>query len=602
MNLEELIDKNIVPRLKRYLIDINKQKNDYQLDGVRVFKRENPEDRFDVFLSGKLANVASYVLVNVKNNEPQEYQYWKEVITSIIEFTLTLPIETWGILNYFWALQRLTKNEIFNDVINEETKKLIKEKLEWRTFVNEETLELIGKPTNYYGVAFAIAKYRELYGFDNINYSEKLLTKLINHIKEYSSEFMFMDETEGEGRFDRYSCLIPGELAQHCFNFNMSLDETIRKMLRNSSDIFLALANERGDGFSYGRSIGPYGDTASLEVLSIAALFGVLTEREIQISYLYSLAACKKLIEFWTDKEMDSINMWEKGRRTDSYRFKGRILGENFSIAMQHCTTLEHYKILGYHQKEFAEKMICKNLNLPPNSKFFYFSRNDYDRAMLIYRYDNKVFQLPMINGSNNYYDKAPYAPVMQMLRLIEMPPENSMPFLYPHFIMKDGTRISALAYLKDIKFINNLLTYNTDSMAIVKLNSEDVMEKDNSSTLNISSVIERFEGIFALVSYEFLDNTIEFKIKLQGNNESLNEIAALEMYYGSFAKISSNNNTTIAYANKTEITFSNLQIAEKIFFDDDWRFKTNHGQYDNVLKIKAKDLREFEYGYIFKF
>lgn len=597
MNLEEIIDQNITPRLKRYLIDISKQKKDYQLAGVSVFKTENSNNEPDSFLAGYLANVASYILVNIKNNEPEKYQEWKEIVISIIEFTLTLPIETWGILNYFWALQRLISNNLFDDIISEEKKELIKEKLEWRTFVNEETLELIDKPASYYGIAFAIAKYREDNNFDDTNYSEKLLAKLISYLKEHASEYMFIDEPTGEGLFDCHTCLIPVKLAQHYFNFSIPLNETIRKMLRNSSDIFLALANDRGDGFSFGRNIGPYGDTAPTEALSIAALLGVLTEKEVRLSYSYTLASCKKFIEFWTDEEMDSLNMWEKGRRTDSYHDKSKILRENLSIAMQYYVSLEHYKILDLHQKVLASRTIRKNLNLGNSAKLFYFSRNEYDRAMLVYRYDNKVFQLPLVNGSNNYYDKAVYTPVMQMLHVVEMPPSSNMPFLYPHFIMEDGARISALAYFKDVKFINDLLTYHTDEMMVIKLNLEEAVKEDD------DIVSERFVGISATISYQFLENTIEFKIKLQGDDNLLSKIVALEMYYASFAKIASNNNKTITYANGTEITFSNLEVAEKLLLEDnDWRFGTNHGRYDNVMKIKAKNLNEFEYGYTFRF
>ena len=55
---------------------------------------------------------------------------------------------------------------------------------------------------------------------------------------------------------------------------------------------------------------------------------GLLTEDELEIAYGYSVKVMEHLVDFWYDKDMESINMWEHGRKTDNYRNKYRILGK----------------------------------------------------------------------------------------------------------------------------------------------------------------------------------------------------------------------------------------------------------------------------------
>lgn len=47
---------------------------------------------------------------------------------------------------------------------------------------------------------------------------------------------------------------------------------------------------------------------------------GLLTEDELEIAYGYSVKVMEHLVDFWYDKDMESINMWEHGRKTDNYR------------------------------------------------------------------------------------------------------------------------------------------------------------------------------------------------------------------------------------------------------------------------------------------
>ena len=40
---------------------------------------------------------------------------------------------------------------------------------------------------------------------------------------------------------------------------------------------------------------------------------GLLTEDELEIAYGYSVKVMEHMVDFWYDKDMESINMWEHG-------------------------------------------------------------------------------------------------------------------------------------------------------------------------------------------------------------------------------------------------------------------------------------------------
>ncbi len=64
----------------------------------------------------------------------------------------------------------------------------------------------------------------------------------------------------------------------------------VKGWLRKSVDLMLPRLNARGEGFEYGRSIGTYGETAFLEVLTAAAKLDVLTLKEKAMAYAFLVA------------------------------------------------------------------------------------------------------------------------------------------------------------------------------------------------------------------------------------------------------------------------------------------------------------------------
>ncbi|MFP3608330.1 hypothetical protein SB753_41490, partial [Paraburkholderia sp. SIMBA_053] len=75
-----------------------------------------------------------------------------------------------------------------------------------------------------------------------------------------------------------------------------------------------------------------------MEVLTAAANAGVLTPQEMQIAYTFIYKAARRYETFWYDPTLPtpSVNMWVKGRGTDTYRGKPRVMGENFSLLHQY--------------------------------------------------------------------------------------------------------------------------------------------------------------------------------------------------------------------------------------------------------------------------
>ncbi len=68
----------------------------------------------------------------------------------------------------------------------------------------------------------------------------------------------------------------------------------------------------------------------SSRCLTAAARVGLLTDDEQALAYAYASKAAQRYVDFWISKATGSVNLWDEGRRTDDYRGKFRILGENY--------------------------------------------------------------------------------------------------------------------------------------------------------------------------------------------------------------------------------------------------------------------------------
>jgi hypothetical protein len=296
-----------------------------------------------------------------------------------------------------------------------------------------------------------VARLRYQLGWEDASASQALLERTLDHYRKYSGEYGFADETDGEGRFDRYSVLLIGEISHRLIEAGMPATPEVKGWLRKSVDLMLPRLNRRGEGFEYGRSIGTYGETAFLEVLTAAAKLDVLTPQEKTMAYAFSSRVTARYMDFWFDPQMGSVNLWEHGRRTDDYRGKHRILGENLSLARQHIYTSAIWNELGFKDKA-PDAGYAAWLDTLPKRRITWFARGEYDRLVVTLRDKGRVIGLPIINGGKSQHQHTPYYPIPFSPGMLAGVADGEFPQLLPRLTLADGSRLAPLAYTRNVR------------------------------------------------------------------------------------------------------------------------------------------------------
>jgi hypothetical protein len=441
--MDATVTGRILPRLETQLQALAKQKGNMTLDGIRVFEGK------DRFLPGKIAVGMAYVLLATPRSDPRFATYLADFRT-LADLTVDQPNDTWGIYYYVEALWLLKKAGLLEQAVSPVTLAKLRVSLDWRTFVRPD-LTLIDLPNNYYGVAFSVARLRSLLGWEDGDGSDQLLAKMLDHYRRYSGRFGFADETDGEGRFDRYSVLLIGEIAQRFIETDTPPPPELKVWLRKSVDLMLPRFNLRGEGFEYGRSIGTYGETCFLEVMTAAAKYGVLTPREQTMAYAFSSRIAARYADFWWDAPMGSVNLWRHGRRTDGYRGLNRNLGENLSLGRQFIYTDALWNGLGFKDKA-PDPAYAAWLHTLPKRTVTWFAKGQYDRLLVTLRDGDRVIGLPLINGGAGEHMTSPYFPAPFSPGLLSGVADGRAPNLVPRLTFGDGTAVMPLAYFKQVK------------------------------------------------------------------------------------------------------------------------------------------------------
>ncbi|RHW19105.1 hypothetical protein D1610_03025 [Sphingomonas gilva] len=455
------VERRLMPQMERLLQQLLREKRAMRLDGVAVFGSG------DKFLPGKIASGLAMLLLETPRDDPRFAGYLAG-FRDIADLTLADTNESWGIYYYVSALHDLKQAGLLDQAVRPETLAALRRKLDWRSFVDSRTLELKNLPNNYYGVAFSIARLRMLMGWEDASASEALFERMLDHYREYSGEYGFADETPGDGRFDRYSVLLIGEIAHRLIETGLEPTAEVKGWLRKSAELMLLRFNLTGEGWEYGRSIGAYGESAFLEVLTAAAKLDVLTPEERDMAYAFSSRIAARYMDFWVDPRTGSVNLWDDGRRTDAYRGKHRILGENLSLARQHHYTNAIWNELGYRGRA-PSPHYARWLDTLPKSSFLYFARGEHDRALLTIRDGGHVIGLPLINGAAGQHMNSPYFPIPYGTDLVAGAADASFPLLVPRFTLKDGSVLMPLAWFRDVAMRREggttIVTYRMDAM-----------------------------------------------------------------------------------------------------------------------------------------
>lgn len=437
------------------------------LGGIAVFSAKDP------FLPGKICAGFAHLLVNADGDSAAQQERIQRY-RKVMDFTAEMANASWGIYYSVAGLYALKNAGLLEAAVSAETLASLRVKSDWRCFVRANNYTLIDLPTNYYGVAFSIARLRMLLGWEDASASEALLEKTLHHYTTHSGPFGFCDDTDGEGRFDRYSILLAAEICERFIETGLTVTPQLRKLLRNSVDVTLKLANTGGGGFCFGRSLGPYGDTAMLQILSVASHLEVLTPQEQPFAYSLSVVIAEKYIRFWFDSATHSVDMWGQGRRVDAYRGKSRILGENLSLLHQIISANQLWNRAGFKgaaPHTPAQVQAWLDATQAPFS-LIPFATGIYDRSLAICRDKGRVFSLLMINGGTSQHMNSPYYPLPFSPGVVEGIADSGFEFaqLMPQLTLHDGTQLMGTAFFKNIcsasQGSTHLVRYQLDAMA----------------------------------------------------------------------------------------------------------------------------------------
>ncbi len=442
----DIVSNRILPQEGVLLDQLAAKGRDLTIDGTPVFNGS------DKFLPGKIAIGLVDYLVTLPPNDPRLTGYLAE-FRKVAKLTADDANDTWGAYYYILALRKLRDAGLLDKAVDRLTLAKLRVRLDWRMFVDPDTYELIDHPNNYYVVALGIARLRHQMGWEDESGANALYAKVAEHYLKYSGEFGFADETDGEGRFDRYSVLLAGELSNHYLETGGKPPKEVLGWLRKSSDVMLQRIHADGAGFEYGRSLGPYSETAIIETLTAAARLDVLTADEKALAYAYASHAAQRYVDFWVNPKTGSVNLWDDGRRTDAYRGKFRILGENLSLTHQYAYTNEAWNGLGYRDKP-AMSNFQAAINKLPAQSVTWFAKGDYDRLLLTRRDKGHIISLPLINGGASQHDHSPYFPIPHSRGMLSGVADGSAPLLVPQFKLKDGSVLMPLAYFRDAKVV----------------------------------------------------------------------------------------------------------------------------------------------------
>lgn len=413
-----------------------------QIDNV-VRRTLNGEQSFgqtltlvgDPYASGKFALALSLLI----ENDPRRSAEWPEVWS-----TLALaPCDNWGKYYFLQALLKLSQQGVLDKVFTAAQLQILRGKLHWQEMVDEGTWRLNPRfPTNFYGVAFSVARLRYLLGWESASASQEILLKLIEHYRAHADNGC-SDETNGHGRFDRYSVLLVAEICQRHLETGLEVADWLKASLRQAVTLVLSILNEDGSGFLWGRSIGAYGDSAFNEILAVSLRLGLLTPPERKVASEFSLACSDRFLNFWYDRDEQSVNLWFKGRQTDAYRAGHRLVGENISLCLQHLNVQQAWVGTASGESVDVEK---PQLAL----EFTAFRKDQFVRGLYHWHDGRRTFVLPLINGANPYHNTSPYFPLPFSSGLFTGVAQGNAPLWIPGIRDDRGRLLRPLVWFSD--------------------------------------------------------------------------------------------------------------------------------------------------------
>ncbi len=487
----------------------------------------------DKFLPGKLALGLSNILIDMKaKGDPNYADYlaaYQKITTAMMAQISNVDYlyanNSWGELYYLIALNNFKEQHMLNEVFDDAMLAILENRLTFYDMFGApqndklETYPEVSRPIdiaslnsakNYYGVAYGIAGLRQKLGWSNPTFfsstnptvawmsaRDALLYAIINHIRNDSSGG-FSDEASNvnktfydQARFDRYSTLLIAEVVERTLEMGneANLTQELKGYLRKSVDLIFPQLNTDGQGFNYGRSIGPYGDSGFAEILTAAANAGVLSAQEMQIAYSFICKSAYRFSTFWYDSTLPtpSVNMWVKGRGTDAYRGKQRALGENFSLLFHYMYVNAWWNKLGFEGKaptpdddfqawlDKEPRYTLTWYNLPTDKG------HPYSAALITVRDGKRVINLNL-SQAPDFNANTPYYPEIFSNKLIYGTADRGYALLIPQVSYQEKNYIP-ITYYKNLRMqeldAQVIVSFDTTNFRLARRNTEYATDID---------------------------------------------------------------------------------------------------------------------------
>ena len=499
--VRSLIEGFVWEHLEKFVSLVDEGGEDTVFEGIRVL--DEPEK----FVHGALVNATANLYVQYVNTGDERSDVTLQRLLKFLSFVLKTDVKTWGKLSCLRGVFALYKagqlDKLPSSVID-----VLKEKTDYTDFYDKERNEIINLPTNYYRVAMACAGYREKLGWDTEKFSAKICEKLVGII-EAGSLVGWMDEDPPHGRFDRYSIILSSEFADTAMELGLDMPKFLKNNLRNAAELSLLMANKKGDGINYGRSLSCHGDATPLEIIASALAMGLIEADKKDLAVAYSAKIIEKILGFWYDGTKGSFNIWWNGRSTNKYRQVHRVLEVNLDMAMHLIATLANFERAGLADVEVDEASISTVTNWTVHRVDFTPKCN---RALFVLKYKDTLCMLPLI-GLGGVCDWAAYMPYPSICGVLEGAPQAHVPFLIPEYTLPDGKTARPVEFYENIDMSNVNETVSivaTGRLALI----DDGVAKNSDYT---------FKTV-----YEFVNNSIKVTFDTDAKYDSVHTVVGV--------------------------------------------------------------------------
>lgn len=425
--------------LKRFVMLMKDGGRDAALEGQPLLSDQNKT------AMGALFNAAGTLYLRLYRDRDPGAEEILSAVHTFLSWQAEMPCETWG---KRWIMICLCQ---FQDagllgLFSEEELSIAERKTDIADFFDKQALRLRSMPNNYMELALWLLEARKKLGWETKELCASVRA-LWNESLSTGTDSGYMDDNPPNGRFDSYTFMPILSIPARAEYAGKPVSGRDRAMLRESALWYLSMANGKGDGFCYGRSLSVYGDYEPVSVLRCALTAGVLTKEEEALAYAYLYAIYEKFFDFWYDDDRRSFNIWWDGRGTDGYRESHRALEVNIEFALNFISIMEELEARGLADT-------CPETPLPMPDTWqmypFVFRETPYRAEALVLRRGELLMMLPLV-GIGNLCEYAQYLPFPASCRYTEVAPQCEMPIWVPEYHMADGETLRPIQFYTDI-------------------------------------------------------------------------------------------------------------------------------------------------------